>query len=157
MGGSGDWLGLVSSHEMQDMRLLAMSLVMFGQNRFLSANSLMEVVPWCAEYVLDPPVGLEVSLELSFRFGEPLSDVLLQLGECLVRGGGVQDLSLSLSVTGGWEPVMVQRESSDHGAMLVTSAMFLVIRKSQLTVSSLWPHTPYLDSAFVPPRFLPGM
>ena len=45
MGGSGDWLGLVSSQEMQDIRLLAMSLAMFGQNRFLSALSLMKVVP----------------------------------------------------------------------------------------------------------------
>ena len=64
---------------------------------------------------------------------------------------------ISLSVTGGWEPVMVQSESSDQGAMLSTSAMFLVIRESQFTVSSLWPRTPYLDSASVPPRFLPGM
>ena len=37
IGGSGDWLGLVSSQEMQDMRLLAMSLAKFCQNRFLSA------------------------------------------------------------------------------------------------------------------------
>jgi hypothetical protein len=33
---------------MQDMCLLAMSLAMFGQNRFLSALSLIDVVPWCA-------------------------------------------------------------------------------------------------------------
>ena len=45
IGGSGDWLGAVSSHVMQDMRLVAMSLAMFGQNRFLSALSLIEVVP----------------------------------------------------------------------------------------------------------------
>ena len=48
IGGSGDWLGAVSSHEMKDMRLLAMSLATFGQNRFLSALSLIDVVPWCA-------------------------------------------------------------------------------------------------------------
>ena len=48
MGGSGDWLGAVSLHEMQDMRLFAMSLAMFGQYKFLSALRLMDVVPWCA-------------------------------------------------------------------------------------------------------------
>jgi hypothetical protein len=32
---------------LQDMRLVAMSLAMFGQNRFLSALSLIDiVVPW---------------------------------------------------------------------------------------------------------------
>jgi hypothetical protein len=43
--GSGDWLGAVSSHGMQDIRLLAMNLDLFGQNRFLLALSLIEVVP----------------------------------------------------------------------------------------------------------------
>jgi hypothetical protein len=33
---------------MQDICLLAMSLAMFGQNRFLSLLSLIDVVPWCA-------------------------------------------------------------------------------------------------------------
>jgi hypothetical protein len=42
---SGDWLGAFSSQEMQDVRLLAMSLAMFGQNRFLLALSLIDVVP----------------------------------------------------------------------------------------------------------------
>ena len=46
IGGSGDLLGAISSHGMQDMRLLEMSLPMFGQYRFLSALSLMDVVPW---------------------------------------------------------------------------------------------------------------
>ena len=85
------------------MRLLAMSLAMFGQNKFLSALSLMDVVPWCAacsvssvlflsssgttpcspcrpphrEHVPDPSVGLYVGQEL----GEALHDVLLQLRE----------------------------------------------------------------------------
>ena len=64
---------------------------------------------------------------------------------------------MSLWVTGGWESVIMQRESSDHGAILSVSARFLTIMEIQLTVLTLLPRTPYLDSVSVPPRFLPGI
>merc|ERR1711888_269967 len=63
---------------------------------------------------------------------------------------------ISCSVMGGCEPDIEHRESSDHGAMLSTSAIFLISSEIQFTVSSLLLRTPYLDSASVPPRFLPG-
>ena len=64
---------------------------------------------------------------------------------------------ISLSVTGGWVPVIEHSESSNHGARLFTSAMFLTIPEIPLMLSSLFLRTPYLDRASVPPRFLPGM
>jgi hypothetical protein len=64
---------------------------------------------------------------------------------------------ISFYVTGGWEPVSEQSVSSDHGAMLSTSAMVLVISDIQFTVSSLLSRTPYLDKASVPPRNLLSM
>ena len=60
---------------------------------------------------------------------------------------------MSFWVTDGWKPVREQSLSSDHGAMLSTSDMFLTISDIQFTVSSLMLRTPYLNRASLPPRY----
>ena len=73
MGGSGDWLGAVPSHELQDMHFFAMSLAMFGQNKFLSALSLMGVVPWCAACNVSRILALSLVSDLSLAVVDTIS------------------------------------------------------------------------------------
>ena len=61
MGGSADWLGNWASQDVQWLRVIAMSVAMFGQNKDFSALNLIDVVPWWAEWRVDNTRSLRVS------------------------------------------------------------------------------------------------